>query len=387
MRRRLVAAFIGLAVLVVALYVVPRAYVVSDLIHSSEQHRVDDTATLVAHIIGDGSAPVSTSFLDSINGDYEWIVVRRGADAITTTGAERGAGENDLTATRSIAGGTVTVGLSGSVVSSAVSDALVPLILLGLGIILAAALAGYLLARRFAQPFQELAVAARGLGEGRLRPALPRYSVAEHRAIAKALTDSGEQIEAMLAHERTVAAHASHELRTPIAALRLELEDVALWPETPASVATQLRTATGELDRLASAVGDLLTLSRQHRERDEVDVNMEDLVDETLHGLDQGQGRVVHVRHGSVPARLDPAPVKQLVRTVIELALAGGGGSVHVSSSSAGSHVEVRVAQDSAAVSGTATPAALAELAASLGARLARDASGFVIRLPAHLPG
>lgn len=52
--------------------------------------------------------------------------------------------------------------------------------------------------------------------------------------------------------------NASHDLRTPIAALRLTLDDLALWSETPATVAEQLRRASGELDRLASGVEELL---------------------------------------------------------------------------------------------------------------------------------
>ncbi len=44
MRERLVAAFVGLTVLVVALYGVPRAYFLADLLRSEEQDRVDRTA-------------------------------------------------------------------------------------------------------------------------------------------------------------------------------------------------------------------------------------------------------------------------------------------------------------------------------------------------------
>jgi len=49
-------------------------------------------------------------------------------------------------------------------------------------------------------------------------------------------------------------ASASHELRTPITALRLSLEDLTLWDSTPPAVRAELQRALREIDRLSTAV-------------------------------------------------------------------------------------------------------------------------------------
>lgn len=385
MRQRLVVAFVGLATVVVALYGIPRAFVVRDMIHSQEQHRVDDTAALVAHILDERTAPLSSAALDAINRDHEWIVVRHGSESIGTTGSAGGGGRDDLRATRELSqGGTVTVGLSEPVVSSAVNDALVPLAVLGLAIIVLAGALGFLMARRFAQPLQELADAASGLGEGNLHPDLPTYRILELREIGKALTDSGAQIENMLAHERRLAVHASHELRTPVAALRLELEDVALWPETAPSVAAQLRQATGELDRLSSAIGDLLNLTRARRGQAETEVDLEVLVDDALRRLDDDHHRVVHERRGRLPVRLDPVLGTEVISEVIRAVLTVATSAV-VSSRDKDTHVEVRAAPDGRVPSAPEATLETSQLAAALGAQISRDDNTLVLRLPKHL--
>jgi signal transduction histidine kinase len=386
-RQRLVLAFIGLAVLVVGMYAVPRAFVVTNLIHSQEQNRVDDTATLVAHFIDEHNGPVTAATLDSINGDYEWIVVRRGTTSVSTTGTG-GDPDGDVTASRPLAGGgTVTVGLSSPIVSSAVSEELVPLIGLGLGILVVAGVAGFLMASRFARPLQQLADAASGLGDGDLRPDLPRYRMPELRSISQALTSSGAQIEGMLAYERKLAVHASHELRTPLAALRLELEDLALWPETPPAVAAQLEQATGELDRLTAAIEDLLQLSKQRRERDEADVDLEAFVARTVGRLEDDADRVIVERHGPVSARLGPSPLTRLVQELIQTQLAGGAERVAVSATDKRTHVELAFRPQGETVPTSEAPATLVDLAASLGGQISRKGSTLILRLPDHSNG
>lgn len=382
MRRRLITGFIGLAILLVGVYGVPRVYIVAHLVQREEQHRVDDTAALIARVLDQRTTPVTASTLDALNGDYEWIQVRRDGSLVATTGTPIGTTAGDLTATRALAGGgTVTVGLSASVVSSAVSNAIVPLILLGVGIIVVAGLAIYLVAPRLARPFQQLANAARGLGRGDLRPDLPRYRVPELRAVAEAMTASGAKIETMLAHERKLSVHASHELRTPITALRLELEDLALWPETAPSVAAQLQRATGELDRLSAAVGDLLLLSRERRRRAETDVDLDRLVADVISTLG---GTVHQVRNGPVPIRLDATQVSRIVQKLIEDQSKRGAERVTISMLDLETHVEVNFRVDGARMSRPQASEPTSELAASLGGQITRNGRTLTLRLPRH---
>jgi signal transduction histidine kinase len=57
-------------------------------------------------------------------------------------------------------------------------------------------------------------------------------------------------------------ANASHQLKTPLAALRLRLEDMSLWHEVGPSLQDELAECVKEVDRLTGIVEDLLALSR-----------------------------------------------------------------------------------------------------------------------------
>ncbi len=70
------------------------------------------------------------------------------------------------------------------------------------------------------------------------------------------------RIETTIAHERAFIDDAAHELRSPIAVLRGELELAADDPGDAAAAARGLASALEETDRLTRLTEDLLTLAR-----------------------------------------------------------------------------------------------------------------------------
>ncbi|WP_183095522.1 sensor histidine kinase [Nocardioides stalactiti] len=383
MRERLVAAFVGLTIVVVALYGIPRAYILADLVRSQEQDQVDRTAALVATVVGerlDDRDRVDSAYLDRLAQEDERLVLRtekaNGSILVVGTSNWTDPIDGDLTSTADVPGGTLTVVLDHGAVDREVAEALLPLVLIGLALVLLSGVAGLLLARRFARPFQELATAARDFGAGRLRPVLPVYRVPEAREIADALSASGARLDALLQHEREVAVHASHELRTPITAMRLELEDLALWPETPAAVGEVLQRSVGELDRLSDAVTELLATSREQAAFAEIDLDLDALVADTVARVAALGRRVTHVPTGPLPTRLDPTAVVQALELLV------GGGS-EVRAADRGTHLEVSVTtagQDPAIAARHRGPAS--ELVAAAGGSLTQTSGGVTLRLP-----
>lgn len=399
MRERLVAAFVGLTVVVVALYGIPRAYYLADLVRSDEQTRVDRTADVLALLLDErvssGDA-VTAAYLDSLTAAGERIEVTGLPVGDVASADSPGESGGEIRATRSLtAGGRVTVARSGSAVGQEIAGALLPLLVLGLGLALLAALAGLLLAGRLARPFRDLAEVARGLGGGRFHPEIRPYRVPEARAIGDALADAGRQLDQLLEQEREVAVHASHELRTPVTALRLELEDLALWPETPPSVGAELDRCVTELDRLSGAITDLLDLSRTRRTDAEVDVDLDALVAHAAARLGDARRRVDHRPGAPAPTRLDPRPVVRALELLVEEARARGARHVRLTVVPHSAHYEVRLSGAPTDARRAASPGAPArvldqagpwsrasDLAAAAGGQIGQDGATLVLRLP-----
>lgn len=377
MRERLVAAFAGLTIIVVALYGVPRAYVVADLVRDQEQERLDRTAELVAAAVGErlaagaAGSPVDSAYLDGIAADDEVVRLETTDGAVVGTSDWSDPAGDDIAAEADVpGGGTVTVARDGDAVGDAVARALLPLVLLGLVLAVLAGVAGYLIARRIARPFQDLAEAARGLGAGRLTVDLPAYRVPEAQEIAAALAASGRKLDALLRHERELTAHASHELRTPVTALRLELEDLALWPQTAPEVADQLRRSVGELDRLEHAIGDLLATSKGLSAAEEIDLDLDALVADTVA---RSARRVVHDSCGALPTRIAPAPVVAALEQLLPAA-------ERVRTADRGTHLEVVVSGAGVAV--PPSDGEVADLVAAVGGQVSGAPDGVLLRLP-----
>ena len=134
------------------------------------------------------------------------------------------------------------------------------------GLIAAASLAALVLGRRLTAPLERLGGAARLLGEGDFSVRAPRAGVAEVDAVGAALDATAARLGDMIARERAFTTNASHQLRTPLAALRLELEGLELRePDNPELVA-----ALAQVDRLQATIETLLSVARDARRAGEV---------------------------------------------------------------------------------------------------------------------
>jgi signal transduction histidine kinase len=106
-----------------------------------------------------------------------------------------------------------------------------------------------------------------------------------------------DRIEAAFARERMFLDDASHELRTPIAVLRAELEMALLESGDPAATERSLRSALEEADRLTHLSEDLLVLARATAGRLPLrrrPVDIRALAEEAASRTTDGSGR----RHG-----------------------------------------------------------------------------------------
>jgi signal transduction histidine kinase len=137
------------------------------------------------------------------------------------------------------------------------------LTLIGLGSLAAAVVIALGLARWVARPLAALDRAAGRLGGGDLRQRAPATAgPAEIRRLAATFNTMAARLEALLGSHRAVIADVSHQLRTPLTALRLRLDLLRPDPAADADAAAEFSGALGELARLSRLVDGLLAVAR-----------------------------------------------------------------------------------------------------------------------------
>ena len=139
------------------------------------------------------------------------------------------------------------------------------LLLAGVGaVVLAATTAlGLALARAVARPLSRLEQAAQAAGEGDLTVRAAAAGPPEVRSLARRFNGMAEKLQALLRSQEEFVADASHQLRTPLAALRLRLEN--LEHDVGPAGRDDLEGCLVEVERLSRLVDALLALARADR--------------------------------------------------------------------------------------------------------------------------
>ncbi len=158
--------------------------------------------------------------------------------------------------------------------------------------------------------------------------------VAEIDNVRHIMTRSQQALAKALSSERSFAADASHQLRTPLAALSLRLEEV-VHTDDLAVAKHEAEIAIGQTERLASVVDDLLHRTRAGHADGGRSVSM----DTVLSGLEQewtpsfhARGRQIAVRaERAMIVRSSASSISQILNTLVENSLQHGDGLVQIS--------------------------------------------------------
>jgi signal transduction histidine kinase len=148
--------------------------------------------------------------------------------------------------------------------------------LLGVAAVVLAAMAaiGWAIARSVTRPLRQLHVAAARFATGDLACIEPVPDAPpEVAALGATMNTMARRLDQLLAEHRAFVADASHQLRTPLTALRLRLENLQSDPAAPGS-ACDIAAAIDETERLSALVGELLQLAQAERAATPVPVDL-----------------------------------------------------------------------------------------------------------------
>lgn len=235
-------------------------------------------------------------------------------------------------------------------------------------------------ARRLALPMTLLADRAERLGAGESRIQPLHSGIAELDQVSEVLSRSAQRLTKSLASERDFAADASHQLRTPLTALLMRLEEIAATDDLEVAQ-EEASIAMDQVERLTRVVDDLMSRTRRGGDESKATVSLDSVIAalqrEWQPAFEQARRSVrVHGERGLV-VQAKPVDLSQVLSTLLENALAHGRGTVDVHARRSGPSVVVEVSDQGEGVPASIAPhifeRSVTTTGTGLGLALARD--------------
>ena len=298
MTRRLLLSYLGLAVLILIVLEVPLGILAQRHEHDVsasqaareaagvaglasedlENGHVSELSTLAATyrnstggevaIIDPTGQVIASSSTDSENDaarDWPHLVqVALGGVPVSSFGTDEGrpwaAAAAPITADNR-PGGAVLLAAPASATVKRIHEVWWALAALAGAVLLVTAGVGLLLARSLSRPLSRLGLAVAALGAGDLAVRAPENrGPPEIRQLGREFNHTAARLEELVMAQTRFVADASHQLRSPLTALRLRLEN--LEARTGEDASEEIAAAGREMQRLSRIVDGLLTLSR-----------------------------------------------------------------------------------------------------------------------------
>ena len=348
MQRRLLISMIAVAVAAVLALGLPLGFVLTRLQFDEANQQLHRDAQTVANSLQerwDSSLPPDATQLALALTD-RYVVIRQNGGGVIREGVRLRPGDS-MSQAATTPNFTVTVAADDSFVSGNVAKALllifaVALVAVGIAVVLGL---GY--ARRLLRPLQELATAADRLGSGDSSPLGRRYGIQELDRVAEGLDGSAQRINELLSAEREFSVDASHQLRTPLTALSMRLEEMIAAADDPQVVREEGSAALAQAERLADVVSQLLSPARRASASSAALTRIDQIVQQQVvewePAFRRDARKLVWIGVRGLQAHVTQGGLAQVIATLLDNALMHGGGTVTIQTSQNARSVVIEV--------------------------------------------
>jgi len=359
MRRRMVFSTLVVTVIAVMLLGLPLGALTYQLIHEEAARQLQGEAELIgaeSDTMLESEGTIDTTRFDQ---DYpqRYIRVSPSEGSEPVTAGDPALSPDALEATETLHGSTSTAfdtqvevwasssGYQSSVIRAWLGIASLSLLAIGVAVGLS-----MFQARRLTLPLMDLAATAERLGSGVATPWGHRYGIPEADRVAEVLDRSAERIAGLIATERHFATDASHQLRTPLTALTMRLEEIIAVADDPQVVREEGEAALSQTERLVETVESLLGRARKSQNAEVEPVDLDPLLNslqaEWEPVFQQESRHLLITGDLGLTAMTVPADLSQILATLVENAYKHGAGMVTIRRIDTGHSVRIEVSDE-----------------------------------------
>jgi two-component system osmolarity sensor histidine kinase EnvZ len=178
------------------------------------------------------------------------------------------------------------------------------------------------LAKRVVAPVTQLAAAARKIGLGEQPGLLPETGERELTTLVRAFNETSASLAVQRENLRTLLVGISHDLRSPLA--RLRMATGVLAEESPSPLVARMEA---DIDAMDAVIEAQIQLARAREREDARPVDIDALLQEIVVSVTQGRGAAsVRVSGPACVERIAPVALRRVLANLIENALHHGKG-------------------------------------------------------------
>ena len=215
------------------------------------------------------------------------------------------------------------------------------MIMIFAAIAVAALICSWVFSRVITRPLSGLNRGIQRMSKGDFSARVKVRGSGEMKQLARAFNSMSEKLETLDQSRNQFVSNASHELKTPLATMKIMIESLIYQPEMAKNLRTEFLTdINNEIDRLSAIVSDLLTLVQmdsQNVKLSRENLSIAQLIKENAHRLqpiaDQKKQKIVLTLSDPCDIYADKSKLNQVIYNLMENAVkyTQNGGTIRVS--------------------------------------------------------